>query len=274
MVKFFKRFPLVSTIMLSAVIGIGLMLMQGMGSIIRKMTRCGWQNGLEELVRNINIGVIIVGAFMVLPFTYTAAEVFLLVKGWKSQEIHKKGIRFDLVGIVLGMFYSLIYLNIIAGVVFSSSWTDQLVNSQTHASINVRSVVTVAVIPLSAVAGYMAVNLIPLKKVPPLALVLGMAAMYLGAIECVICGTQVFQGRTYDFYLLLYPLNCVLLTARTVGHKMWEWDRMMEDETRREHYSEGKGFIHGCNRFLASSRRWPLAAFLLMLLLLGILIGI
>lgn len=275
MIKFFKRFPLISSIIWSAVIGIGLTLIQGMDSIVKEMTRYGWQNGLEELVRNINVGVFIVGAFMVLPFTFTAAEIFLLVKGWKNQGIHKKGIRFDLVGIVLGMFYCLIYLSIFDDVVFGSDWTDQLVNSQTHTPINIQSVVTVAVIALAAVTGYMAVNLIPLKKVPPLALVLGMAAMYLGTIECVICGIQVFRGRTYDFYLLLYPFNCVLLTARTVGHKMWEWDRMMEeDESRRKHYSEGKGFIHGCNRFLANSRRWPLAAFLLMWPLLGILIGI
>lgn len=275
MVKLLKKIPLLTTVVLSAVIGIVLTLVQEMDSVIRAMTRYGVSDGFEELARIIILGVTIVGAFMVLPLTFTAAEIFLLVKGRKNQEIHKKGIRFDLVGIVLGMVYSFIYLSIFDDVVFGSDWTEQLVNSQTHAPIYTGSVVTVVVIALVAVAGYVVVNLIPLKKMPPLALVLGMAAMYLGAIECVAWGVQVFQGGDNDFYLLLYPFNCVLLTARTVGHKMWEWNGMLEeDEARRKRYAEGKGFAHGCNCFLANSRRWPLAAFLLMWPLLGILIGV
>lgn len=249
-----------SSIILSAVIGLILVLAELEVSV-----------GLDDII----FGVAVCGEIMVLPFTFTAAEIFLLVKGWKNQGIHKKGIRFDLVGIVLGMLYCLLYLSLIYDVVFDSVWTDQLVNTQRHSPIYVKSVVTVAAIALAAVAGYMVVNLIPLKKMPPLALVLGMAAMYLGVIESVVWVVQISRLWPVDLYLMLYPFNCVLLTARTVGHKMWEWDRMMEeDETRREQYSEGKGFIQGCNRFLASSRRWPLAAFLLMWPLLGIMIGI
>lgn len=275
MVKFLKRIPLVAAMILSAVIGIGIELVIGADSIVRALVRYGLLDGLEEMVRSIGAGVIVVGGFMVLPFTFTAAEIFLLVKGWRNHGIHKKGIRFDLTGIVLGMFYSLLYLSILDNVVFESDWTDQLVNAQMHTPLQAGSVHTVAVIALVAVAGYMVVNLIPLKKMPPLALVLGMAAMYLGVVECVVWGIQVFRWETYDFYLLLYPLNCVLLTARTVGHKMWEWDRMLEeDETWREHYAGGKGWIHGCNCFLAKSRRWPLASLLLMWPLLGILIGV
>lgn len=298
MVKLLKKIPLLTTIVLSAVIGIALALMQEMNSAIRAMSSYGGRNhlahthremssiikavirhgvagGFEELARILLSGSTIIGAFVVLPLTFTAAEIFLLVKGRKNQEIHKKGIRFDLVGIVLGMFYSLLYVSIFDDVVFGSDWTEQLVNSQTHAPIYTGSVVTVVVIALVAVAGYVVVNLIPLKKMPPLTLVLGIAAMYLGVIECVVWGVQVFRGGDNDFYLLLYPFNCVLLTARTVGHKMWEWNRMLEeDEARRKRYAEGKGFVHGCNCFLANSRRWPLAAFLLMWPLLGILIGV
>lgn len=275
MVKLLKKIPLLTTIVLSAVIALALTLVQEMDSVIRAMTRYGVSDGLEELARVIILGLTIGGGFVVLPWTFTAAEIFLLVKGRKNQEIHKKGIRFDLVGIVLGMFYSLLYLSIFDDVVFGSDWTEQLVNSQTHAPIYAGSVVTVTVIALVAVAGYVAVNLIPLKKMPPLALVLGMAAMYLGVIECVVWGVQVFKLGSCDIYLLLYPFNCVLLTARTVGHKMWEWNGMLEeDEARRKRYAEGTGFVHGCNCFLANSRRWPLAAFLLMWPLLGILIGV
>lgn len=85
MIRFFKRFPLMSSIILSAVIGLILVLVELEGSV-----------GLDDII----FGVAVYGAFMVLPFTFTAAEILLLVKGWKNQGIHKKGIRFDLVGIV------------------------------------------------------------------------------------------------------------------------------------------------------------------------------
>lgn len=275
MVRFFKKTPLTATVVLSVGIGIVLAVVMEAFSAVQVMVDYGILQGFLELGGLILAGAILIGGFMVLPFSLTAAEIFLLVKGWKNHEIYKKGISFDLAGIVLGLFYSLLFLSCFDHVVFDSDWTDQLVNAQTHSPIDARSVVTVMVIALVAVTGYLLVNLIPLRKLPPLALVLGMAAMYLGVIECVVWGIQVFRGNYMEFYLLLYPFNCILLAARTVSHKMWEWDRMMEeDETRREYYSERKGFIHGCNRFLADSRRWPLAAFLLMWPLLGILIGI
>lgn len=275
MVRFFKKTPLTATVVLSVSIGIVLAVVMEAFSAVQVMVDYGILQGFLELGGLILAGAILIGGFMVLPFSLTAAEIFLLVKGWKNHEIYKKGISFDLTGIVLGLFYSLLFLSCFDHVVFDSDWTDQLVNAQTHPPIDARSVVTVMAIALVAVTGYLLVNLIPLRKLPPLALVLGMAAMYLGVIECAVWGIQVFRGNYMEFYLLLYPFNCILLTARTVSHKMWEWDRMMEEnETRREYYSERKGFIHGCNRFLADSRRWPLAAFLLMWPLLGILIGI
>ena len=61
--------------------------------------------------------------------------------------------------------------------------------------------------------------------------------------------------------LFLLPICCLCITARTVMAKVKEWNEL-------------KGNMEGrCNQFLSDARYWPVAAFLLMWPLLGILIG-
>lgn len=230
---------------------------------------------VEELLSTLWSGMIIFGGFIVFPLVLTAAEIILLVKGRKDHELYRKGRIFDLVGLALGVFYSLLYLSLFDEVMFGMDWNAQLANRQTHTPIYTESQLTLAVVALGALAGYLLVNYIPLKKMPPLALVLGLAAMYLGTAESVVWGIQVYQAKDLEFLLLLLPLNCLLLTARTVSHKMWEWERMLEgDAVCRERFQREGGIIRACNRFLSKSGRWPMAAFLLMWPLLGIVIGV
>lgn len=271
--NFVKNHPFLTAVLLSAIFGMIPAVVTQVGSIVTDFSRGRGLSGISELFNAVWAGMIVFGGFMIFPLVLTAAEIILLVKGRTNHELYRKGRIFDIVGGALGVFYSLIYLSILDEVSFDKDWYEQLANRQTHTPIYTESQFTVIVVALVAVAGYLVVNYLPLNKVPPLTLVLGMAAMYLGAVESVVWGIQVFQP--FDFYLPLLPLNCLLLTARTVSHKMWEWKQMMEsDDSRREKYREGNGVLHACNCFLAKSERWPLAAFLLMWPLLGILIGI
>ena len=273
---FFKRHPFLGAVMLSEALGVLPALIIQVGSIGMRIAK-GWSLGeiASELIGGILSGMTIYGGFMILPIVLTGTEIYLLITGRKDQKLHQKGRALDIACVVLGIFYSLIYLGTFEGVMFGEDWQEQLVNSQTHTPIYTRSQLTVAVIALIAVIGYFVVNYISLNKMPPLLLVLGMAAMYLGTIESIVWGIQVFRGEVFECYLLLVPLNCLMLTARTVGYKMWEWRRMVETEgSRWEQDRSGKGIFYACNHFLARSERWPLAAFLLMWPLLGILIGI
>ena len=273
--RFLKAHPFWAAVLLSLVLGafmsVALQVIFGIGDLIGG-TGFG---GIAAFAEASAAGIIILGGFMIFPLVLTAAEVFLLVKGRRNQELYQRCRVLDVAGIALGALYSLIYLSIFYEVSFGRDWQEQLVNRQTHTPVYTQAQLTVIMVALTAAAGYLIVNYIPLRVMPPLALVLGLAAMYLGTIESVVWGIQVFRGRDYDFFLLLYPLNCLLLTARTVSHKMWEWKQLLEtDESRRQRYLEGTGIFHRCNRFLAKSERWPLAAFLLMWPLLGILIGL
>lgn len=281
--KFLKDYPFLAAILVSLNLGMilsmvnALMFMQPEG-FVRNILDGKILEALEEILElcSTMLGcMIIFSGFFTFPFVLTAAEIILLVKGRKDHDLYRKGRKFDLVGMTLGSFYSLLYLSIISEVCFDRDWYERLANSQIHTPIYTKAQLTVTVIAMVAVAGYLVVNYIPLKKMPPLLPVLGIAALYLGAVESVVWGIQVFQGEEYDFFLLLIPLNCLLLTARTVSHKMWEWNQLLEaDASRRERYQQGSGVLHACNRFLARSAHWPLAAFLLMWPLLGILIGI
>lgn len=272
---FIKKHPFLTTVLFSFILGVVLAVATQVGWTARSIAKGNILEGISELFGAVISGTFIYGGFLIFPLVLTASEIFLLLKGGKNHALYQKGRIFDLVGIVLGTFYSLLYLSLFSEVAFDKDWPEQLFNRQLHTPIYTESQLTVAAVALLGIIGYLIVNFVALNKMPPLLLVLGMAAMYLGTTESVVWGIQIFPDEIFDVYLLLLPLNCLLLTARTVRHKMWQWNQMMEtDDSRLQQYRERNGILHACNRFLSKSERWPLAAFLLMWPLLGILIGI
>lgn len=229
---------------------------------------------IEELIGLILGGSMITGGFVVYPWALTASEIFLAVRGHRRPEIYRKGRIFDVIGIPLGVMYSILYLGLLHSVEFGADWDSVLYNAQTHTPIYTQSAITIWVLALTGYVGYLVVNfLASLKKAPPLIPVLGMAAMFLGTAESIIWGIQIFAFPTdidgiWDIYLLLFPLNCVIVTARTVRHKIWEWEQLPHPE------QEASSWLQKCNRLLMRSKRWPFAAFLLMWPLFGVLIAL
>lgn len=261
LLKMCKKVPFLTVTLLSMLAGIILMpFLSGFG--------------IRELPGIIVTGSTVIGGFMIYPWALTAAEVYLTIRGNKRPDIYRKGRIFDVIGIPLGVMYSILYLQLLNDVDFGADWEEVLYNSQTHTPIFTQSAPTIWVLALVGYAGYLAVNFfISLKKAPPLLPVLGMAAMYLGTAESILWGIQVFSFPTqladiWDIYLLLFPVNCVIVTARTVRHKIWEWNQLPAPD--REYPS----WLRACNRLLTQSGRWPFAAFLLMWPLLGILIAL
>ena len=212
-----------------------------------------------------------IGCFLVYPLVLTGIETCLLIGAYNRESLHRRGRLFDIVTILLGILYSILYLDVIKSVVFSSDWTEVLVNAQKHTPVFTQALPTVLTIAAVGCTGYIMVNYIPLKKMPPLILVTGIAAMYLGTLESILWGIQVCKGEALDeFYLLLLPVNCVMITARTVACKIREWR-----ETPHElHKIDQILILHWCDQILERSEMWPIAAFFLMWPLLGILIAV
>ena len=263
-----KKNPLLSSVIVTLPIGLA-----GASLVyVPTVFRYGGLNaeGLLAMPLSILFVGLMLAAFVLYPLVLTGAELYLLFDlAVNPAKEHPRSRLFDLVTVPLGLLYSYLYLGLL-DVKFASDWPQQLANSQQHTPIYTQSALTVWVIALAGFAGYLTVSFLPLRKTPPLLLVLGMSAMYLGTMESILWGVQIYQDPFTSLPLLLLPLNCLLITARTILSKIREWERIPHEM----HKIHQIPFLRGCSRILDNARVWPLAAFLLMWPLLGILIAI
>lgn len=263
-----KKSPLLSSVIVTLPIGLA-----GASLVyVPTVFRYGGLNaeGLLAMPLSILFVGLMLAVFVLYPLVLTGAELYLLFDlAVNPAKEHPRSRLFDLVTVPLGILYSYLYLGLL-DVKFASDWPQQLANSQQHTPIYTQSALTVWVIVLAGFAGYLTVSFLPLKKTPPLLLVLGMSAMYLGTMESILWGVQIYQDPFTSLPLLLLPLNCILITARTILSKIREWERISHEM----HKIHQIPFLRGCSRILDNARVWPLAAFLLMWPLLGILIAI
>lgn len=255
--KWKKLHPLLKSVLLSIFVGIA-------GTAVIELVS---GQGFEALLTKLLIGTF-VGLFLVFPWVLTAMEIYLAVKDHGREDIYRQGYIFDVTTVSLGVIYSILFLSIPGNVVFNADWSEVLYNAQRHTPIYTQSVPTVLTLAIVGCVGYLATNFLPLKSTPPLVPVLGMAAMYLGTAESILWGIQVWEAE--NLYLLLVPLNCIIITARTVRHKVWEWKQLPHEAAG----TEKNRILRSSSRILMRSERWPLAALLLMWPLLGLLIGI
>lgn len=206
---------------------------------------------------------------VVLPFILLVIEYFTMVSG----KVKRSTYVYDLLCLIFGPVINVNVL-IFCGVQFESDWYVQLYNNQMHTPIFTESVPSLIAIGAVGVLGYLIVTFVPLKKMPPLALVIGMAAMYLGAFFHIVCLVQTsFADSNLGFgllYLISSTLSILFLTIRTVRYKINEWYEI-EHQTGKIDKIPVLGW---CNMMLYKAERWPIAAFLLMWPLLGIVIGI
>lgn len=269
--SFSRKHPLIFLGALSAVVGI-------LGVVSWYLTN--WIGGAysgepyqvlwEIIFLGITTGVVF-GEAVVFPLLLMAAEIRSLFHQIRGKNVSLKMRYIDLTAIVLGVLYNILLLSFLDSVMFQSDWNETLYNAQKHTPIFTESYPTVWAIIGIAIIGYLLVSFVPLGKLPPLALVLGLSAMYLGTLESILWMVQTFKGEALpEFLLLILPICCVCITARTVIYKVREWNGKTWESENRGYGS----MLESCNRLLQNANRWPVAAFLLMWPLLGIIIGI
>lgn len=210
------------------------------------------------------------GAFLLYPFVLTAVNLAALPqyrKGGRHKKIWKS---FEYTTIVLGILYSLLLMTY-NGTVYTADWYVVLTNNEVHTPVETGSVATVVTLALIGLAGYLLLSLVPLKKMPPLVTVCGISAMYIGIGVCSLWIVQLFKpgGRL----LCLLPFNCIVIGVKTVLTLVWEWKQLKQEQTMAGNEKEYKNsLLRRLNRYLERSDRWPLAAFLLMWPLLGMVV--
>lgn len=212
--------------------------------------------------------ILFLGIFVIFPFVLTAIQLFLLFHKKAGKTLGYKRHIFDIITIVLGVLYSYLYLILIQSVDFESNWETVLANKAQYTPIYTDASLTVIVIALVGVIGYLCLNLIRLKYMSPLFIVTTIAMMYLGTLESIIWAVQTIKDLICYGLLLLLPINCVLITARTIRDKILEWESIPHDTEKQERIL----LLRSCNHFLEESKRWSIAAFFVMWPLLGILI--
>jgi len=222
---------------------------------------------ISDLVFIIPIGTLL-GSFVIYPFILTFLEGAFLFTVKCSEKLHQREKYVDVITLVLGFLYTTIYVTFFNDIQWKD-WYIVLANSEKHAPINTQMLPSILIIGFVGFVGYMIVSFVPTKDMPPLMMVIGIAAMYLGCIEAVTWGIQTVAGK-FDILMVLFPLNCILITARTVIMKVFDWKRLSFEKNKVE-ASRG---LSRCKRLLEKSETWPLLAFLLMWPLLGILVGI
>lgn len=258
--KFWKEHTLAALIPLSLIVGILIGCVTSFG-----YTHDTWSEVLAVWTGVIFTGVVI-GIFFVYPVLLSVMEIIYLFLGVKNPGIVKKGKMLDGIVLVLGFVYTAVYGSLI-NIVFTADWTETLYNAQIHTPVFTQSYLTLAVIAIISLAGYLALTYVPLGKLPPLVIVCGMAAIYLGMTECFFWILQVTKGKA--MLMSLAPLDFILIGIKTVRNTVLKWNAVSDEE---KVYC--RPWLAWCSRVLGKAERWPVAAFFLMWPLLGILIGL
>lgn len=266
--EFSNRFPLRFMGMLSLTIGIS-------GVIFLYVLEFAKGASLgEAVVELLFLGLLMgaaIGGTVIFPVFLMLAEIRGFYLQMKGRDVASKMKTIDLAAILLGILYNILVLVALGGVLFQSDWQETLYNSQKHTPIYAENALTVWIIICVAFIGYVMVTYLSVEKMPPLVLVLGLSAMYLGTAMSILWTVQTMTGESlYEIMLPILPVCCVCITARTVIYKMREWN---ETAAEREEKDYGR-VLNQCNQLLQDANRWPVAAFILMWPLLGVIIAI
>ncbi len=253
---FYRRHPVFIALVISSIIGMGYKLVTS--------------RDVEEFLQFPIAGPLWVLIY-VFPIMLMLGEMYCLIL--EGRGMKAIGARvFDATALILGIFYEYAYIAFGKNAT-GTDWQYQLHNAERHTPIYSQTATTVAVIFILAITGYLVLQYSSLETLPPLVTVLSMSAMYLGIIELIILTIQVFGvGNDYekeeDFYLLILPACCILMTLRTILQKIHEWQKTtMEMSGINEN-----PVLNASANILENVAVWPIFALFLMIPLLGIII--
>ena len=211
------------------------------------------------------------GALFILPLTLMIMEILGLAYESNGREI-KWIYIVDLIVLFLGTIYERAYLEWGKNVT-NSDWQEQLYNSNRHTPIYTKAGLTVFMVFLIAIIGYFVLQYIHIEKLPPLVVVFSISAMYLGIIQLIVFTIQVFDinfdlSDFFILYLLILPICCILIAARTILRKTHEWNAMKMEMSK----INKKPILTFSQKIMEKARLWPAFAIAFMFPLLGIII--
>ena len=214
----------------------------------------------------IMVSILVLGMFLIHPIILTLLNLYFLFSKNQDVKLRRKGNHIAYLTLILGTIYSMLLFSFLE--VTYRDWTVTLTNSQKHTPIWTGGGLTVLVLALVGICGYAFLSTVRISKAPPLLLVLAISAMYLGMAMCILWVIQIFSGKM--IMLCLLPINILMIGAKTIRLKITQW---MEEGPEVEKGFQNK-YLNWLNQKLIKAETWPVAAFLLMWPLLGIIICI
>lgn len=200
--------------------------------------------------------------FSFLPLTLTLENIlFLFVKptsGKKATAIKK----LEVFLLAAESLYLPIYIDM-TNIVFRD-WNAQLYNSEVHTPLSMKHFPAFLALALLALVGYACVRFMQLDKLPPLAVVILISAIYLGVGLCVLWCVQIFDTSAKYLHLSLFPFNFIIIALRTVR------DAVRQGREASGETGDRKKF-RAMSRLLDNSLNWPWLAFIAAIPLLGLL---
>lgn len=249
-----KRYPILSSLLVTYFISIIALLITN-------------YNFFKSSIIEIIVDVTMYGIIIVYPYVLTIIQLGLCLTKRSNSNTFEKAYIFEIISLVLGIIYTPLYL-LFSQINIFASWQTALYNRQIHSPINPAMYPSIITFLLLGLGGYLILRLIPLKKLPPLISVMSISAIYLGVFICLFWIIQVFS---FDYlYLILLPLNWILIVIRLVKEKIFEWQNL-NDEDKKDFKSK---LLQKLNNELMNAADWPIMAFILMVPLLGICLGI
>lgn len=219
------------------------------------------------------IANLLLSFFLGYPIALTILNISFLLMRPGDAERRRAGMKIEITTLILGLAFSAIFIRFDgSGIEFGADWQAQLYNDALHTPIYGASLPTLIAVALLALAAWLLLRLVPAQRMPPLASVLCISALYLGAAICVLWIIQLFGNWSRQtLYLMLLPANCVLIAAKLV--RELAAGRCAEADGQAERY-EGKPLLKWLSVLLGNCLNWPWMALILALPLAGILLCI
>lgn len=142
--------------------------------------------------------------FIVIPIVLTLWNIISSIQCFmkhKDRAYHK---AIELISMFIGSWFLYMYLDLMD--IKFANWDVQLYNTQLHSIISPDSFVTIIVISLVGLLGYLVIRFIPIDKQSPIVSAVGIAGVYLGIGICILWCIQTKN----DLFLFLFPANCIL----------------------------------------------------------------
>ncbi len=201
---------------------------------------------------------------LVLPFILTSINIYSFYKlTVKNKEI-KYSKAFEIISIIIAIFYLLIYLNIVE-VKFVDYYV-QLYNNERHFMISLSKIPTIITLMTISFGGYCYLRVKDVVKMPPLSASIALSNLYIGLIILILWTIQVYP----DLFMSLVSINIMLIYLKVIIKVNRDYNKLIQNKVINVKYEKLSNILNKANSLslLGLLLLIPMLTIILMILLL------